>query len=167
MKYTDYDGTTHEAVYVKDIAMQYNDNGYVFNHGLNAMNMKDTEENLNNLLNNNNLEVCCSFNNQHVGTIGVELEGTCLIAADRDLMTRLYNGQRIIFKDMLQYIHSCNLEDIKCEYWYGEAVVTKYRIKRLWCNPYTSQVPSEAKKVLMEAKRLAAKYNLELTIVMN
>ncbi len=173
MKYTDNKGIMHESTYVSDIAKQYNDEGYIFNHGLNAY-VVDTErtieDNLMNLLNNDKMEICCSYTDKYVGNIGVELEGTCLVALTRDVMSRIdksNNNKRLIYNEMLQYMYEGDLNNIKLVDEYGEAIVTKYRIKRLWCNPYKVTSLNEARETLMEAKRLAAKYNLELKIISN
>ena len=177
MLFKDYYGNTHEAVYVRDIARQYDDKGYVFNHGLNAFcqdsddncKLSAVENNLNKLFSNDTMEICCSYTSQHVGSIGVELEGTCLLAATTDLNSRIdreNDNKRVVYKDMLQYIHEGSLEEISCgDFSYGEAIVTSYKVKRLWCNPYTARCKEEAREILMEAKRIAAKYNLELSIV--
>jgi hypothetical protein len=174
MKYTDQYGVMHESTYVKDIAIQYEDNnGYIFNHGLNAY-VTDTErtveDNLIDILNNDSMEICCSYTGKRVGNIGVELEGTCMLAMTRDVMSRIdksNNCHRLIYNDMLQYKHTGKLSDIKIIDAYGEAIVTKYRVKCLWVNPYTTTGTADARTILMEAKRLAAKYNLELKIVMD
>jgi hypothetical protein len=68
---------------------------------------------------------------------------------------------------MLQYKHTGKLSDIQLIDAYGEAIVTKYRVKSIWVNPYATTSNVDARAILMEAKRLAAKYNLELKIVMN
>lgn len=179
MKYTDYEGRIRDALYVRDIAKQYNDKGYIFNHGLNAFcqdsddncSLSSVEKNLNKILNDNTMEICCSYTHQHVGAIGIELEGTCLLAATSDLSTKIdkdHDNKRIVFEDMLQYVYEGDLNNIRCDGSYGEAVVTNYNKPAvLWCNPYVVSVPSEAKAILAEAKRIAAKYNLQLKIVMN
>lgn len=169
----DANGMMRESTLVKDIAKEYNDTNYVFNHGLNAFTTRSVEENLVDILNNTNMEICCGFNGQYVGTIGVEIKGRCLVAGLKDLNSRKTEEGRAIYNEYIVDIYEGDLNNITKEInnkdeFYGEAIVTNYEVPAvLWFNPYSADTNQQAKEMLIEARRLAAKYNLELKIVMN
>ena len=162
-----------KEIKVKDLNCKYDDKGYVFNHSLVAYN-KETkiEDKLTSLLNDNNMQICCTLKGQYINGIGVELKGECLLVGTRDMSSEIdANGNRTISDDMMKYIYHGSLETATLtevvDNYYNEAIVTNFSVTAMWCNPYCAKSNREAKEILIEAKRLSAKYNLQLKIVQN
>lgn len=157
---------------VKDLNCKYDDKGYVFNHSLVAYNKETkTEDKLISLLNDNSMQICCTLKGQYINGIGVELKGECLLVGTRDMCSEIEDGDRTISNEMMEYIYNGNLEDATLmevvDNYYNEAIVTNFSVIAMWCNPYCAKSNREAKEILIEAKRLSAKYNLQLKIVQN
>lgn len=162
-----------EEIKVKDLNYKYNDYGYIFNHSLTALSgLHEAEDNLKCLLDDNSIQICCTLSEQYINSIGVELTGKCLLVGTRDLYSQVdMDGDRTIPDSMMEYIYNGKLEDAYLvdteDNYYNEAIVYDFNIRSMWCNPYCVKDNKEAKAILMQAKQLANKYNLELKIVQN
>ncbi len=161
-----------KEIKVKDLNYKYNDKGYVFNHSLMAYSKETIENNLTSLLNDNNVQICCTLKGQYINGIGVELKGECLLVGTRDMCSEIdKDGDRTISDDMVEYVYNGNLEDATLmevvDNYYNEAIVTNFSVIGMWCNPYCAKSNVEAKEILVKAKQLANKHNLKLKIVQN
>ena len=119
-----------ERIYAKDMSTNFS-RDYVFNHGLDAFNKDGVLLNANKIANDPTLEICCSFEDQYVGHIGLYVKGRCLIASNSDLSSEFDDIGRYLLNNEHKLITS--EEEVVIKRGHGEAIVTDIKIIGIWC----------------------------------
>lgn len=134
-------------LYAKDYKENTNfDKEYVFNHGLDAFSKYGVLVNAKRIMNDPEMEICCSFEGQYVGHIGVYVKGTCLCASNSDLDSNYDDiGRYIVNKEHLLIKSE---KDIRKGFTHhGEAILTNIQIIGIW---YKSDADIKKVKRLQE-----------------
>lgn len=106
-------------------------NDYVFNHGLNAYCLSPEYDNAMGIAQNPEWEICCSFEGQYCGSIGLYIKGDCKLASNTDVYSELNNrGERYTTKSFT-LIYSPEEIELE-EHGHGEAILTNTRIVGIW-----------------------------------
>lgn len=111
-------------------------NDYVFNHGVDFESLMDIEASIATIEDNRDIHICCSYEDEYVGGIGVAVSGDVKCAFNRDVFSSKCNdGSRTIFFRNIEDMNSSlisSVEDIGNNTMYGEAIVTNSVIHYVW-----------------------------------
>lgn len=144
---------TKRTVYAKDCVCEFSSE-YIFNHGLDAYSSYGAAKNLKEIINNNKMEICCSFKDQYCGGIGVYVKGKCLAASNTDLYSAFDETGRY-FEASTDMIVSEDEIIYQGNNHHGEAVLTNVEIVGIWT----------VKECMQQALELQKICNVEITTI--
>lgn len=134
---SDYDVEIH--LYVKNILLQasdYRELSYAFDdmiwsHGLLAFNQGSAEINAQDIVEYNDMEICCAHESQFIGPIGLFIKGQVQCVSNVDLCSKVgINGKRV-FKHDDYIIDSVDKIDLN-KHSHMEAIVSHAEIVGIW-----------------------------------
>lgn len=137
--------TVRRTIYAKDCICDFNDE-YIFNHGLDAYSSYGAERNLKEIMNNKEMEICCSFKDQYCGCIGIYVKGKCLAASNTDLYSsfdetgRYFEASTDMIINESEIVYQSNNH-------HGEAILTDITIVGIWCVEEYMQQALELQKI--------------------
>ena len=112
--------------------------GYNWNHGLLAFNNGDPVKNLASLLNHSEWEICCSFDGQYIGPVGISVTGETKIASNMDLFSEIEDEGRCFDTTSYRANYLINTPDdidtTICHH--GEGIVTNIEVTKVWVKEY-------------------------------
>ena len=140
-------------VYVKDLEILEDFNGYKFNHGLNAYSFTSTAvTNALTLTKDNSIEICCSYRNEYCGSIGVTLTGECRLASTMDLQSLIDDKVGRYVKKMYEETFITSPKEVKKSTTHGEAIVSNFKITSIWYKENCDKDELEAIKRILKVR---------------
>lgn len=112
--------------------------GYNWNHGLLAFNNGDPVKNLASLLNHSEWEICCSFDGQYIGPVGISVIGETKIASNMDLFSEIEDEGRCFDTTSYRanYLINSPEEIDRSVCHHGEGIVTNIEVTKVWVKEY-------------------------------
>lgn len=139
-------------------------NGFLFNHGVDFESAMSIENSIKAIEENKHIHICCSYDNEYVGNIGVSVSGEVKCAFNRDVWSSMNNdGTRtIMFRNLEELNKSIlsidqleeSLEDGDIHLGYGEAIVTNAVINHVWVKSHHIEKYAEILDVLESKYRI-------------
>ena len=112
--------------------------GYNWNHGLLAFNNGDPVKNLASLLNHSEWEICCSFDEQYIGPVGISVTGEAKVVSNMDLFSEIEDEGRYFDTTSYRANYLINspeeIDRSVCDH--GEAIVTNIEVTKVWVKEY-------------------------------
>ena len=103
----------------------------VWSHGLQAYNSGSAEKNVQKMMNNNSMEVCCAHESQYIGPIGVFLKGEAQCVSNTDLCSKINEEGKRVFKNDEHVIDDINKIDLNIHS-HMEAIIANFEIVGVW-----------------------------------
>lgn len=125
---------TKGKVYVNTLETNHSFDGFVWSHGLAAYNAGGIVENAINIVDNPEWEICCAFESQNIGPIGLYITGDAKVVSNIDLYSDFDERGRYFDADDKRSdgIISHPDEIDKNKWDHGEAILTNCKIIGLW-----------------------------------
>lgn len=129
--------------------------GYKWCHGLAAYSGGNALDKARAILNNPQMELCCSFEDQQIGPIGLYITGDCKVASNIDLASRIYNEARYYDSDSWRSKALISSpEEIDESQWdHGEGIITNIKIPGFWVKAWYLNDP-ESEIIISDLKQL-------------